>query len=155
MQETSEDNLTLTKNGLFLLDLNQICSVPQGDRMTECTFVSESRKEEPRDCLDSRSQTQVATDAAVGDQRSHASAHGSSANRHDSAHLHHGSERRSSSTPSGLPDLTHYSLQEMATMRVTFGEKWKGSTFQQVWEQDQGYIWENSMDRRRWTIGSS
>ena len=39
-----------------------------------------------------------------------------------------------------LPDLTQYSLDEMANMKVTFGEKWKGSMFLQVWEQDQGYV---------------
>ena len=40
-----------------------------------------------------------------------------------------------------LPILTHYySLDELSNMKVGFGEKWKGSTFQQVWEKDQGYI---------------
>ena len=39
-----------------------------------------------------------------------------------------------------LPPLTHYSLDELSKMIVSLGEKWKGSTFQQVWENDQGYI---------------
>ena len=43
-------------------------------------------------------------------------------------------------TEVSLPDLSHYSLAELEGMKVSFGEKWKGSTFKHVWEQDQTYI---------------
>ena len=40
--------LSLTKNGLFLLDLNQVCSVPRAREQIECTFMTDSRKEQVR-----------------------------------------------------------------------------------------------------------